>query len=164
MRRRLKVWFVLSVLFPLALLAACGDPVVPPPDPLDFGTAPSILRGRWEGVGVSGHYRAAAFGLNGALFGAGTRKGYTVWETADGAVRYVLAAPITHGTSTYIVPVLAQGGLELGTQREDVVGITQGQPALVGQLEVAAALAEQPASQPFFQQFDLPRQGLRGCV
>lgn len=91
MRRRLKVLFGLSVLFLLALLAACSDPVVPPPDPLEFDTAPSILRGRWEGVGVSDRYRAAAFGLGGALFGAGTREGYTVWETAGG-VRFRLKA------------------------------------------------------------------------
>ena len=32
-----------------------------------------------------------------------------VWEF-DEHERYVVAAPITHGTSTYIVPILAQGG------------------------------------------------------
>lgn len=92
---RRQILFGLSVLFLLALLGACRQgPVVPPPDPLDFATAPSILRGRWEGIGVSDRYRAAAFGLNGALFGAGTREGYTVWETSDGTpggdVRFTL--------------------------------------------------------------------------
>ena len=35
-----------------------------------------------------------------------------VWEF-DEHERYVVAAPITHGTSTYIVPILAQGGCHI---------------------------------------------------
>lgn len=95
MSRRKKFLFGLFVPLLLIALGACRqDPVVPPPDPLDFDTAPSILRGRWEGLGVSDRYRAAAFGLDGALFGAGTRAGYTVWEisssTPSGGVRFTL--------------------------------------------------------------------------
>lgn len=86
-----KRFFGLSTLLLLATLGACRqDPVVPPPDPLNFSTDPGILRGRWEGLGVSDRYRAAAFGLGGALFGAGTQEGYKVWETGSSDVRFTL--------------------------------------------------------------------------
>ena len=76
MGRRRKFLFGLSVPLLFVALGACRqDPVLPPPNPLDFDTDPSILRGHWEGLGVSDRYRAAAFGLGGVLFGAGTQEG-----------------------------------------------------------------------------------------
>ena len=91
MSRRRKFMFGLSVPLLLILLSACRqDPVVPPPNPLNFDTDTSILRGRWEGLGVSDRYRATVFGLGGALFGAGTQEGYKVWETDGGNVRFTL--------------------------------------------------------------------------
>ena len=38
--------------------------------------------------------------------------------------RYVVAAPITHGTSTYILPILAQGGCHLLPHRSGAEGVT----------------------------------------
>jgi hypothetical protein len=51
--------------------------------------------------------------------------------------------------------MLAQRGLELAAQVEDLVGVTQRHAAVVGELELAAALAEQRLAQPVFQQLDL---------
>jgi hypothetical protein len=62
------------------------------------------------------------------------------------------------------VAMLAQRGLELAAQVEDLVGVTQRHAAVVGQLELAAALAEQGPTQPVFQQLDLAGQRLRRGV
>ena len=45
---------------------------------------------------------------------------------------------------------VSHGGLELGAQGKDVVGIAQGFSAVLGQLKLTAAFAKQLAAQAFF--------------
>jgi len=59
---------------------------------------------------------------------------------------------------------LAHRGFQFGAQRKYLVGIAQRQPAVLGQLHLAAAFVEQLAAQPVFQQLDLAGQGLRRGV
>ncbi|MCD0504208.1 class I adenylate-forming enzyme family protein [Bordetella petrii] len=45
------------------------------------------------------------------------------WQLT-GDDRYVVAAPVTHGTSTYLLPVLAQGGMHLFLEESSPAAIT----------------------------------------
>ena len=59
---------------------------------------------------------------------------------------------------------LAYRGLHFIAQGEYLVGIAQRQAAMFGQLQIAAALFEEFAPEPVFQQVDLAGKGLRGGV
>lgn len=91
MRRRFLIG--MSVLLTVGLGACRQEPVTPKPNPLDFAGDPSVLRGRWSGLGVSDHYRygAAAFSPGGELFAAGTAQGFKVWDVATKTVRFTLS-------------------------------------------------------------------------
>ena len=54
----------------------------------------------------------------------------------------------------------AQAGFEFAAEGEDLVGIGQRDAAVVGQLELAAALAEELAAEALLEQLDLARQCL----
>ncbi len=85
------------------VLGACRrDTLVPPTRPAVDLDDPSVLRGVWNGVGVSSRYQAPVFGEGGALFGAGTREGYKIWETESGEVRWTL--PEAQPTSAAFSP------------------------------------------------------------
>lgn len=86
----------------LALSACQRGPVEPPPTPIDFDTDSTILRGRWEGVGIINRYRGAAFGPSGVLFGAGTLEGYKIWDTNSGEVK--LALPTARPEAASFIP------------------------------------------------------------
>lgn len=104
MRRRRRFQVGVSVLLVLALGACRQEPVevVPEPQPLDFGSDPSILRGRWSGLGISARYGATAFSPGGELFAAGTKQGFKVWEVATETVRFTL--PDARPTSARFSP------------------------------------------------------------
>ena len=65
-----------------------SDALTSPSGPTDFTTDPSILRGKWTGVGVSDSYGETAFSENGTLFVACTHQGLTVWEVATNTERF----------------------------------------------------------------------------
>ena len=56
--------------------------------PIDFTTDPSILRGKWTGVGVSDNYGETAFSRDGTLFVACTQKSLSVREVATNTERF----------------------------------------------------------------------------
>lgn len=100
-RKRFRVGMSVLVLLVL-LLSACRQEPVAPREPLDFGSDPRILRGRWGGLGVSGRYGATAFSPGGELFAAATKQGFRVWEVATGTARFTL--PDARPTSAAFSP------------------------------------------------------------
>ena len=98
--RRFKGWtcglgLALTLMF---ALGACqqaetgtepsSDALTTPDGPVNFTTDPSILRGKWTGVGVSDSYGETALSSDGSLFAACTQRGLTVREVATDTERF----------------------------------------------------------------------------